>query len=227
MKKKNPKIEKGLRAYYIELESPLDLARQVFVYPSAHIKAIKQAPLYRLLAPGEKFGDLRIIYYAAVEKVSNFFVYYPGEDSIERYDIRKSALQDEIGFKAFRAPIIEMSSSPYILAKDFKKGGKVISIEVKDSDSLIKSIANLNDEDVMLKFYAFFDNGNHIIGTFDLFREGSTKIFTYSKVDFKETFSALSYNYLNDSIEPMKSFAEKSTIYIRIINLKKPFPFFK
>ena len=45
-------------------------------------------------------------------------------------------------------------------------------------------------------------------------------------MDLKEKFGTLSYNYLTDTIEPVRSFEGKSAVYIRVINLKKEFPFF-
>jgi hypothetical protein len=108
-----------------------------------------------------------------------------------------------------------------------KKSGKIIKIEIKDPHALVKSLANyVHEEEPLPKLYAFYDGKDHIIGTFDFFHESGAKIFTYAKTDIKDSFGALSYTYTTDTVEPANSFAEKSAIYIRVINLKKPFPFF-
>lgn len=230
MSKKDQKKEKGekkIYAYYIELESPLDLAREAFGYSSGHIKAQKDGSKYRLLSIGEKMNDIRFIYYVTLDRIGNFFLYNPGSDSNERYEIKDKILSDQMDFKSYKAPIVELMANPYTEAKDIKKAGKVIKIEAKDSDTFIKSLINYShDDEPPPKLYAFFDGKDHIIGTFDFFHESSMRIFTYAKINIKERFAALTYNYTNDSIEPTNSFTEKSVVYIRVINLKKQFPFF-
>jgi hypothetical protein len=226
-KKGKSKEKKELYAYYVELESPLDLARQAFGYTAGHIKAMKNKDKYVLMTPGERIGELRLIYYTQVDAIGNFFVYNPGSDSLERFEIKDRIISDHTDYKSYKAPIVEMLTTPYSELKDMKKGGKVTKIEIKNSDALIKSLASYAQEDDPLpKLYAFFDGKDHIIGTFEFFHESGIRIFTYAKIAIPERFSALSYNYTTDSIEPVNSFTEKSAIYIRVINLKKPFPFF-
>ena len=41
-KSEKEKADKNIYAYYLELESPLDFARQAFDYTSRHINAIKE-----------------------------------------------------------------------------------------------------------------------------------------------------------------------------------------
>jgi hypothetical protein len=228
MKKKagGKKDGKALSAYYMELESPLDLTRRESGNGPGSISAIKNGGVYRLLSYGEKLGDLRIVYYADVEKISNFLVYNPGSDSKEGFEIVGS-VPGGYDFKSYKFPIMELASDPYTEAKDFKKADKIIKVQAKDPDSLIRSIVSQAHEDESVpRLYAFFNGKEHIIGTFGLFHESDAKIFIYSVTEIKKMFSALSYNYTDDKIEPVDSFTEKSLIYIRVINLKKPFPFF-
>jgi hypothetical protein len=225
-KTKKEKDDKKLYAYYIELESPLDLARQVFDYSARHINAIKNSDNYMLMSYGEKFGDIRIIYCVKLKNIGNFFVYTPEADSGEKYEMVEK-LPAQVDYKSYRAPIVEVLSNPYSEVKDFKKGGKVIKIEAKNPETFIKSmVGHVHDEEPMPKLYAFYGGKNHIVGTFEFFHEGGARIFTYAKIAIKEKFSTLCYNYIKDSIEPANSFVEKSVVYIRVINLKKPFPFF-
>lgn len=225
-KPKKEKADKNIYAYYIELESQLDFARQSFDYTSRHINAIKQKSGYRLVASGERLGGLRLVYYTQVGKIGNFFVYSPEAEPKEWCGI-EDKLPPQADYKSYRAPIVEIASSPYIEAKDLKKGGHIIKIEAKDANSFIKAlVSHSHDDEPPERLYAFFDGKDHIIGTFDFFHESSVKIFTYAKSGIKEIFSVLRYNYNNDTIEPASTFTEKTAVYIRVINLKKPFPFF-
>lgn len=226
MAKKKSK-EKGMHAYYMELESPLDLARHIFRDGNGvNIMALKANDSYKLISLGERLGDVRIAYYSNVKKISDIFVYSTESDAGERFELTTaSELHSDI--RSFKAPIMELLADPYSEAKNLKKAEKVIKAEVKNSYSLVKSIANdTHDEQGIPMLYAFQSKGSHIIGTFDLFHEQNTKVFTYAKFPVKESFGTLAYNYITGIIEPTANFAERSAIYIRIINLKKPFPFF-
>lgn len=225
-KDKKEKKDKTIHAYYLELESPLDLARQAFGLGAASIKAIKDAQKYRLLLTGEHIGEIRIIYYATVEKIGNFFVYHAGwSEQYERSEIKDSIISDQSDYKSYKAPIVELLSLPYKEEKSFEKAGKILLIEAKDWKTMVKAVAGSAQEDSLPKLYAFYKGSDHIIGTFDFFKEG-VKVFTYAKTSIKEKFGALSYSYPTDTITPVNAFAEKSETYIRVINLKKPFPFF-
>lgn len=227
MEDKKDRADKNLYAYYVEVESGLDLARQAFGYGHAHIKAIKEGKSYRLICTGEKIGKLRMLYYTDIDKIGGFMVYEPESESGERIRIKETVTADATDYRSFRAPIIELLSNPYMKTEDFKKAGNVMKVEIKDPNALVKAIAGYaNEEDTMPKLYAFFDGKDHIIGTFEIIRESDVRIFAYAKIQISESFGALSYNYTNDTVQPAKSFAEKLMVYIRIINLKKPFPFF-
>lgn len=222
--KEKSKGENTLTAYYIELKGISDFAGQNFDYPGGHIKAVKEGSKYRLMSMGEKIGDIRLIYYVTVDKIGKFFVYNPTE-SLGNYEMKDQIITEQGNFKSLRAPIIELLTNPYKEAKELKKVDKVRCIEIKDSGTLIRSMLNSHEDDSPPKLYAFFDKTSHIIGTFELFHESGAKIFTYSRTDIKSVFGSLSYNYMNDTVEPSDSF-NKSAVYVRVINLSKPFPFF-
>jgi len=226
MKKESKSKDRKLHAYFMELDSLLDLAKQIFSYEHAYVKALKDGKGNMLTSGGEKFGDTRIIYFSRAEKEGKFLI-YNALDFSENAEIRNSALPEEIGYKAFRAPIVQLESSPYAETKELKKHG-VVKVKATDASAFIKAIAgHFAKEESMPRVYAFYTGKDHIIGTFDLFHEGSTKIFTYAITEHGKRFNSLVYNYTNDSIDVSNTFSpEKSTIYVRVINLKKPFPFF-
>ena len=145
-KKPKAKRESNPCAYYMELESPLDFARQNSSSSPGHIKAIKEGGKYRLLTPGEKLGDLRIVYYSTIDRIGKFFVYKYTEDK-ENFEIKDSIINEQNDFKSYKAPIIEMLSNPYLQAKDFNKAGKIITVEIKDFETLVKSLASYTHED--------------------------------------------------------------------------------
>lgn len=225
--KSKSKRENKLYAYYIELESSLDFARHLFSYGSGHVKAIKEGNKYKFLSTGEKMGDLRLVYYSIIDRIGNFFVYDPGSESKEKFEIKDKVTSELNDYKAYKAPIIELLSNPYIEEKEFKKAEKVTKVEIKEFENLIRSLVSyIHDEESPPRLYGFFDKNQYIIGTFELFHESGAKIFTYAKINTKERFSALRYDYTNDTITPTDSFEQKSAVYIRVINLKKQFPFF-
>ena len=60
------------------------------------MKAVKDSANYRLLAGGEKLGDLRIVYYSDVKNISNFLVYSPESDAGERFELTDSQGQPDM-----------------------------------------------------------------------------------------------------------------------------------
>jgi hypothetical protein len=225
-KSKKDKADKNIYAYYIEVVSPLDLAKQIFDYSLRHINTVKEKDSYKIFAPGEKFGDVRFVYYVNLEHIGKYLVYTPEAEPIERYTM-VDRLPEQPDYRSYRSPIVELLATPYSETKDIKKAAKVIKVEVKDPHMLLKAmIGRLNEDLQPQKVYAFYSGGDHIIGTFEFFHE-SVKTFTYAKTEIKNIFNAIRYNYEKDSISTTNSFTEmSSSFYIRVINLKKPFPFF-
>ena len=127
--------ERGLYAYYVELESELDFARHMFGYsPYSHINAIKEGGKYRLLSFGERLKSVRMIYYTTTSALSNLFVYIPAEQP-ERFEMRDK-LSPNADFNSYKAPIVELLSNPYSEVKDLKKAGSVIKVGIKDPTPL-------------------------------------------------------------------------------------------
>jgi hypothetical protein len=222
---KKPKGKKDIYCSYIELDSPMDFARQLLDYTSKYIRVVKMDKAYRLFLPGEQLDSVRLVYYTDMDKIANYFVYNPDSDHKEKLEITNATYQND--YQSYRAPIIEMLKTPYTETSDTKKMGSIMKIEIKDPEMLVKSLAaNMQNEDTPSKLYSFYAGGEHIIGTFDFLHEKGAKIFTFARTKVKEKFSGMKYDYEKDLIEYVNSFAEKSAIYIRVINLKKQFIFF-
>jgi hypothetical protein len=109
--KKGKDKGRNIYAYYVELESPLDLVRQAFSYTTGNLKAIKSGNKYRLLSVGERLGEIRMVYFVTLDSIGNFFVYYPGNaDSKERFEIKNKLLTEQTDYKSLKAPIVELLS---------------------------------------------------------------------------------------------------------------------
>ncbi len=215
--------DKEVYAFYYEVESEADLAKAAMCSGRRFINAVSVGKKFRAFVQGEKFNDLRILYYKDMEKPGSMLTY--SHENGENASVADSAPERQ-DFRQYMAQIIELSSSPYKEEKDFKRAGHVIKAEIKDYAMLAKGVAALTaDDEGIPKMYSFFYKGEHILGSFDLFREGA-KIFSYSKIPVKESFGVLRYDYTNGSVKPAVSLSDNIGVYIRIINLKNPFPFF-
>jgi hypothetical protein len=213
--------------YYIKLMTLLDLARNSCSIGSgaSHINALKQGSRYRLFSIGEKLDSTRLLYCLDVDSRGEVLVYNPNAEE-EECGFKDAVPVASEDYKKYKIPVAEISSSVYTIRN--KLSDAVTTVKVKGLDSLVKSIvSDTSGRTETVKLYSFFHNAQHIIGTFSLFRDSALKTFAYTSTDAKEQFGYLRYNYLNDSVEFCRSTAEKSLIYLRIINLAEQFPFFK
>jgi hypothetical protein len=227
MAKKHAERSQKSYGYYIKLGTLLDLARSScsIGIGASHINAIKQGSRYRLFSIGEKLDSTRLLYCLDVDSRGDALVYNPNaeEEECEFKDVVPVAPED---YKKYKIPVVELSSSVYTIRN--KLSDAVTAVRVKGLEALVKSIvSDTSGRTETVKLYSFFYNAQHIIGTFSLFRDVASKTFAYTSTDAKGQFGYLRYNYLNDSVEFCHSTAEKPLIYLRIINLAEPFPFFK
>ncbi len=221
-KKEKSNNGKKLHALYMEVGSLLDLAR-LTMGRSSHIKALKKDAEYILSTQGEKIGETRLIYFIRSKNVGKFLLYDPEIDGKEHAEVT-DAMPDHPEFRSLRIPIMEIDTNPY---SDGKLAiNSAINVRASDFDSFVKALAAMH-EDGSPRAYAFFSGPGHIIGTFDMFREPGTKVFTFSNSPFDKPFSAIRYNYITGKASATDSFTDNSSIYIRVINLRRPFPFFK
>ena len=227
MAKKHTAKGQNLYGYYVPVSTIFDLARVSCVLGSgaSHITAIKQGSAYRLYSLGEKLDNLRLLYYLDAEYKGEVLVYNPNAEEEECAFEDRVPLAPE-DYKKYKIPVVEISKSLYTIKS--KLGDAVATVKVNGVEALVKSIVgDTSGRTEGIKLYAFFHNSQYIIGTFSLFRDGGMKTFAYASTDSDEQFGYLRYNYQNDSVEFCHNTTEKSLIYLRIINLEGPFPFFK
>lgn len=227
MPKDSKKRRDELKALYVRVESLSDLVRCAVAERQTHIMAIKLAGgSYRLAAESDRSNGLRIFCYFDTEKIGSYVSYSTDYENGEQTEITNSVAGRQDHYKVYRLPIIEVASNPYLECK--KEDLKGISVvEVKDHGALIKALINNMAEDENLpKIYSFSMGGSRFIGTFDIFPEQG-RVFTYAKLQTKQRFRGLSYDYNNDRIEPTDSLSEAPKITVRAINLSEPFPLLK
>ena len=229
-KLEKPKSERQkLCACYIKLNSILDLARHTcdFTNMIRPINALKENGKYRLFSIGERVGSVRILYYYNSDRIDQFCFYNPNEDSEEKLEMKSGLSLETSDYKIYKIPLVELAKNPYTVKQDAKF--EVTQVQVKDFRSLVKALLSrmAGEENGTPKVYAFFSKGVHYIGSFELFYESGAKFFAYAKVVKKDIFCSMSYNYNDGSVEASKSFSGKSHIYVRVINIADPLPFFK
>lgn len=213
--------------YFIKVSSLMDLARGSCSLGSgaSHINAIRQGGKYRLFAVGERLEDTRLIYCFDVDSKGDMLTYNPNAEQ-EQCEFRNYARALPEDYKSYRIPVLELSKSLY--SSRSRLADHTNLVEVKGVAQLAKAvISDTSGRTDAVNLYAFPYRSRQILGTFSLFRDGASKTFAYAIADSQERFSYLRYNYQNDSVEFCRGTAEKSLIYLRIINLEAPFPFFK
>jgi hypothetical protein len=218
------KESKELKALYVRLESINDLGRKV-VSEKPYIIAVKDGGSYRLICPGERVGEGRIIYFLETKSISRYLVYLAEEESGEKVEMADDVTNRADHYKSERIPIIEIAKNPYsLVGKADLKGVK--TVEVNDPSALARALINSMEEDEYPNLYSFVAGKERIIGTFSLLR-GPDSIFMYSRVRSRDKFSRITYDYINDTLEYTNQIGGTSKISIPVINLAERPPFFK
>lgn len=227
-KKQDEKKKEKLIGRYVQLSSLEDLARIHLGEPHIprHLRALKDGNSYKIFIQGERFGDARCLYYVKAATLRRFCVLRVGHDGVERAELKDDVTEDVGDFKAFKVPIIEISKEIYD-TKVQPKFDTVVQMQIRDYEALIKALLTNGSDEGMPMVYSFVSKGSRYIGTGDLMREGDTRVFNYSKIDDKEQFSALAYDYNTDSVTAERKVSDKTTGYVKVINLAEPLPFFK
>lgn len=226
MPKKRGKDETD--ACYVRLNSALDLARNSCDFTGAvrPINAVKEGKEYRLFSIGEKVCGTRMLYYCKSGAIGKFCIYNPGGESKERLEMKDEISTEASDMRLYKIPVIELLKNPYRVKEKAKLEATLV--QVKDFSSLIKALISdtVGEEGGAPKVYGFFSKGEHFIGSYEVFHEGSAKFFAYARVE-KDIFNSIGYNYANGAVETMDSFNSKSHMYVRVVNLAEPFPFFR
>ncbi len=225
---KGGKREMAIPSQFVKLRSVHDMARNVSTFGDLirPIFAQKNQGGYRLMWPGAKIGECRIVLYCESKEIGNCLLYKPksefGEESVEFMAVQPSGPQ---GGNAQCIPILELKNVPF---EEKKPRIDASCIEARDSSQLIKAvITKAMDHETMGKVYVFSYKQARYVAAFGLIDEDELKFLTYSRLDEGGEFCFFRYNYSNDRVEPTNTFGDHSYIYVRVVNLAEPFPFFK
>ena len=220
-KKGKNKVKKILP---IKAKSVLDIIRGACSFDtySKDLLVFRKANKNLLYLLGEELDDTVIAYYINTDEIGEFAIYSATTEG-EQLNFSNEYKEQ---FNAHYINIIPLESFPF----EERKGEEPIIIKVERYESLIKSLVKKAvEKEEIEKAYIFEKNSKYYIGLFDLLEEltDNKKVFYYAELKKYNESSFIRYNYSSDKIEFTKDFGEHSYLYVKLINLAEPFPFFK
>ncbi|MCL5674997.1 MAG: hypothetical protein M1611_00085 [Candidatus Marsarchaeota archaeon] len=228
-----PKKEKEPRAtanvFFVKLSSIADLARYVynFDFTSENIYSFKSSGGYRLFAFGERVGEWRLAYF--VEGVINpDGVRYipPSTDESEKTELLTGGERHD----ATSINVIGIDLDGFI-SKQKHKWSNVKLVRLFTLNDIIKAVIKRRGSSDSLHFlYAFKSGSKTVLCCFELIDElegEDTKAFYYTVLDSgAKTGKLARYNYIDNKVDFTDYAGEHSYLYVKIIYLAEPFPFF-
>lgn len=215
-----------INSSFMKLKSIEDLARLRCSFNGLikTIYTIKLKNKNRLLVFGEKINEIRNIYYYDVNKISDFGI-YSIEKNKEKFEFSNKLTNNFEEHKKSKFLIIEIENK----FKEIKSKKQYKVINVKNYKAMIKKfmLKSLETE-LIQKVYVFNYKKNNVIGSFNLFN--NEEIFAYSIIDnLNENLCFFKYDFSEDSLKTTNYINDISINigYVKIINLSKPFDFFK
>ena len=224
-KKKEPK---GVYFQPIKLESAQDLGRLVYSssQDSRNLFLLELKEGRSLCVFGEFVGDTRMLYYVPFDKRGSYAVYSPkdehGKESFEVTD----KLNQYANIGVAKMPMIALEGSVF-KEKGLKQDG-ILYVRAKGQQDIINAIiiGSINGEGIGM-VYRFKYLNKAYIGSFEIITDDK-KVFVYAEDSAESANNAFyMYDYSHNTTRKVKSFSESSYIYVRIINLAAPMPYFK
>ncbi len=211
---------------FIELSSLEDLGELACTFSNITktLYAIKSSNGYKLFHIGEKIKDVKNLYYINTSSIAPYAIYLNENEKMKFKLVDK--ISDTNDFKSYKFLVLEIKN----VFKELKSKGTFKLVNIKDYKAMIKKLALRSIErGAREKVYAFRYKNNKVIFSFNLF--GEENMFAYSLIDgadLKKDFKIFKCNFSEDAVK----FADRidtensDDIYIKAINLKKPFSFF-
>lgn len=230
MPKKSKKEEKkedptDVQAMFVKLNGLGDLARSALTLSeiTRPVFAVKTKSGYTLLSPGIKLGDARVVFFLEQKKVDSVLVYHPADaQSREVLEFKNVGGSRTPGMTIQYIPVIEVEKNPYGVRKDKPK---VINVQLKDYKTLAKSaITKATEANMLGRVYSFKYKGKSYIGSFTILDDDKT--FCYAEGNTKGA-KFLRYSYATEELEPTDTFGDHTYLYLTVVNLAEPFPFFR
>ncbi len=220
------KESSSIKAQLIEVYKPIDIARYAcsFGLNNYPIYSVKNEKGYMIFIPGGKISEIRSVFYSNIEKTAKFFV-YSTSDTEEKAEMQDNPKESE-HYRSYRIPIIELKKIPYEEQKG--KRQNVIHIKAVSSDSIVKNvIANSLENEEIGHVYCFSHEKRTYVCAFGLIDDDKTTTMMYAQCKQEKRFSFFRYNYQNDVLETSETITGNAYIFVRVINLARPFSFFK
>ena len=211
---------------FIEISSLEDLGELAssFSNLTKTLYAIKSSDGYKLFYIGERIKDVKNFYYINTSTITPYAIYHNENEKMEFKLVSK--IMDTNDFKSYKFLIVEIKN----VFKELKTKGTFKLVNIKDYKAMIKRLALRSiEKGTREKVYVFRYKNSKVLFSFNLF--GEDNMFAYSSVDnadLKKDFKMFRCNFSDDEVKFADGIdAEDSNdIYIKAINLKKPFSFF-
>jgi hypothetical protein len=225
---KKPRKGSGLiDSLFVEFGSFADMVRNAWGGSSGAnpVYAVNRKDGFRFFAIGMKMeSGGRIIMYCDSDKCDNFIVYRIGMSQEEKIEFRP-VLQMESSVGTYIMPVIMLKQNPFV---EMKKKPEMRCIAAKDGTEVVKAVMGKSISGGIGKVYSFKYNGKRYIGSFNvLIGVDDIDIFSYAEAPTDKLFSFFRYNYTDGNMETTDTFGEHGFLYVKVVNLKEPFPFFK
>ena len=231
--KKETKINNDnlIPACFVPLYTLEDLVKSIQFYTSAPkpILALRDKSKRRLFVLGSKVHNVRLVFFFDLDpNDQSKYIYYKSADAISDEVVGLSSSIEKNSNNVQYITIVELSRNIF---KE-KKIPPILSVKIEDSNSLIKAlIAKSIDADTLGKVYRLKENNKYFIVALSLLGSDDSNILYYSELkdlkaeDLKKGF--IKYDYTNDIVEQTDKVGDTSFLYLRIVDLKEGFSFFK
>jgi hypothetical protein len=225
---KKKKEQKWVYFQPIKVESTLDFGRLAYSssQDSRNLFLLKLKEVKALCVLGEFIGDTRMLYYTPMEKSGSYAVYSPKDEHEDEIFEITDALSQYTKIGVARMPIIAIEGSVF-KEKELKKDS-ILYVRAQNHRDIINAIINGNlNSDGMGMVYRFTYSGKAYIGSFEIITDDK-KVFVYAEdKDASPNNAFYAYDYSSNTTFKAKGISENSYIYVRIINLAAPMPYFK
>ena len=212
---------------YVRAAAIEDLCRYVsrFDFTSDNLFASELEGKRVVMAIGEAFENKVICYYVPYEKRAELIEYMvPQVHGEKEAAVAVERIERQ---PAHYVNIIDVGLRD-IIRKKFGKG-EVALLRAAGYEDIVRALVKRGiREEYITHIYSFAYKGFRVIGAFEIVEElqNGRKAFYYS-VSTNNTDAAFArYSYIDNRVDFSKTFGEHNYMYVKIINLAEPFPFF-
>lgn len=214
---------------YVKLASLADLCRYAcnFDYTNSSVMAVRSGPGYVIFAMGEEICGTSMAYYVnSATKESMISYTYPSwpAQPEEAHFTEQFSSQGvhcmnimNIGRADLKPAALKPSAAPAI-------------VELSDPHDLIRAVIRKGVQTESIQHvYSFAHRGSAVLCAFDAVEElsGEEKTLYYSVQKGGTHGNFARYKYSENEVDFTGYMGEHSYMYVKIINLAEPFPFFK